>query len=41
MTIIITGAGGFVGRQLVGKLLARGDAVVAVFDGIGEARVRL
>jgi D-erythronate 2-dehydrogenase len=30
MTIIITGAGGFVGRQLVGKLLARGDAVVAM-----------
>ncbi len=30
MTIIITGAGGFVGRELVGLLLARGDAVVAM-----------
>jgi D-erythronate 2-dehydrogenase len=30
MTIIITGAGGFVGRQLVGRLLARGDDVVAL-----------
>lgn len=30
MTIIITGAGGFVGRQLVGNLLARGDALVAM-----------
>jgi nucleoside-diphosphate-sugar epimerase len=30
MTIIITGAGGFVGRQLVGKLLGRGDNVVAM-----------
>jgi D-erythronate 2-dehydrogenase len=30
MTIIITGAGGFVGRALVGRLLARGDQVVAM-----------
>ncbi len=30
MTIIITGAGGFVGRELVGTLLARGDQVVAM-----------
>jgi nucleoside-diphosphate-sugar epimerase len=30
MTIIITGAGGFVGRQLVNKLIARGDRVVAI-----------
>jgi D-erythronate 2-dehydrogenase len=30
MTIIITGAGGFVGRQLVIRLLARGDQVVAM-----------
>lgn len=30
MTIIITGAGGFVGRQLVGKLLGSGDKVVAM-----------
>jgi nucleoside-diphosphate-sugar epimerase len=30
MTIIITGAGGFVGKQLVSCLLARGDHVVAV-----------
>ena len=30
MTIIITGAGGFIGRQLVGKLLGRGATVVAM-----------
>jgi D-erythronate 2-dehydrogenase len=30
MTIIITGAGGFVGRELVRALVARGDSVVAV-----------
>jgi D-erythronate 2-dehydrogenase len=30
MTIIITGAGGFVGRQLASRLLARGDHVVAL-----------
>jgi D-erythronate 2-dehydrogenase len=30
MTIIITGAGGFVGRALVGRLLARGDQVFAM-----------
>jgi len=30
MTIIVTGAGGFVGRELVGRLLARGDTVVAM-----------
>jgi D-erythronate 2-dehydrogenase len=30
MTIIITGAGGFVGRALMGRLLARGDQVVAM-----------
>jgi D-erythronate 2-dehydrogenase len=30
MTVIITGAGGFVGRQLVGKLIARGNKVVAM-----------
>jgi D-erythronate 2-dehydrogenase len=30
MTIIITGAGGFVGRELVALLLARGDKVVAL-----------
>jgi D-erythronate 2-dehydrogenase len=30
MTIIITGAGGFVGRELVRLLLARGNEVVAI-----------
>jgi D-erythronate 2-dehydrogenase len=30
VTIIITGAGGFVGRELVALLLARGDSVVAL-----------
>ena len=30
MTIIVTGAGGFVGRALVGRLLARGENVVGV-----------
>lgn len=34
MRIIITGAGGFVGRQIVARLLAHGDAVVAV-DNVG------
>lgn len=37
MKIIVTGAGGFVGRHLVGMLLARGDQVVGidtVADGI-------
>ncbi len=37
MRIVVTGAGGFVGRQLVRGLLARGDAVVgldSVADGI-------
>lgn len=28
--ILVTGAGGFVGRQLVSRLLARGDSVVAI-----------
>jgi len=30
MTVIVTGAGGFVGRQLVRRLLARGEDVVAL-----------
>ncbi len=30
MTIIITGAGGFIGRELVARLLARSDKVVAL-----------
>ena len=30
MTVIVTGAGGFVGREIVARLLARGDAVVAL-----------
>lgn len=30
MKILITGAGGFVGRQIVGRLLVRGDEVVAL-----------
>lgn len=30
MTIIVTGAGGFVGREVVGLLAARGDKVVAL-----------
>ncbi|MCJ2183597.1 NAD-dependent epimerase/dehydratase family protein [Novosphingobium sp. 1949] len=30
MKILVTGAGGFVGRQLVGQLLARGDEVVGL-----------
>lgn len=36
MTIIITGAGGFVGRQLVGKLLGRGDKVVAMDQALAS-----
>ena len=36
MTIIVTGAAGFVGRELVRLLLARGDAVVA-FDSHTDA----
>lgn len=35
MTILVTGAGGFVGRHLVGKLLAAGHDVVAT-DASGE-----
>lgn len=34
MPIVVTGAGGFVGRQLVGKLLARGDKVVALDQAV-------
>ena len=30
MRIVVTGAGGFVGRQIVERLLARGDAVVGI-----------
>ncbi|MBU6267019.1 MAG: NAD-dependent epimerase/dehydratase family protein [Sphingomonadales bacterium] len=30
MNIVVTGAGGFVGRQIVARLLARGDAVTAI-----------
>lgn len=30
MTIIVTGAGGFVGRELVARLVAQGDSVVGV-----------
>ena len=30
MTIVVTGAGGFVGRELVSQLLARGHAVTAI-----------
>jgi nucleoside-diphosphate-sugar epimerase len=36
MTIIITGAGGFVGRQLVRKLLGRGDNVVAMDQALAS-----
>jgi D-erythronate 2-dehydrogenase len=36
MTIIITGAGGFVGRQLVSRLLARGDTVVALDQSLAS-----
>jgi D-erythronate 2-dehydrogenase len=35
MTIIITGAGGFVGRRLVADLLARGEAVTGVDADLG------
>ena len=35
MPIIVTGAGGFVGRQLVSLLLARGDAVVGIDSQTG------
>ena len=35
MPIIVTGAGGFVGRQLVSLLLARGDAVVGIDSQAG------
>ena len=34
MTILITGAGGFVGREIVGRLLAQGRDVVAM-DAVG------
>lgn len=30
MRIVITGAGGFVGRELIGRLLSRGDAVIGL-----------
>ena len=42
MRIVITGAGGFVGRQIVTRLLARGDAVVGIdsaADGIPAGAV--
>jgi D-erythronate 2-dehydrogenase len=43
MTIVVTGAGGFVGRVLVKKLLERGDNVVALDSHAGhipaEARI--
>jgi D-erythronate 2-dehydrogenase len=35
MTTVVTGAGGFVGRALVGRLLERGDAVVALDSHAG------
>jgi nucleoside-diphosphate-sugar epimerase len=35
MTIIVTGAGGFVGRQLVQRLLATGETVVAMDNAAG------
>ena len=35
MKIVITGAGGFVGRQLVASLLARGDEVVGIDSHAG------
>jgi D-erythronate 2-dehydrogenase len=38
MTIVITGAGGFVGRELVRLLLARGDAIVAVDSNLFALR---
>jgi D-erythronate 2-dehydrogenase len=38
MTIIITGAGGFVGRELVRLLLARGDCVVAMDSNLSVLR---
>lgn len=30
MRVVVTGAGGFVGREIIGRLLARGDSVVGV-----------
>ncbi len=41
MTILITGATGFVGTQLVRALLERGDAVVALTRSAAAARRRL
>lgn len=44
MRIIVTGAGGFVGRHLVGKLLERGDDVTGIdtlADGIPDGATRL
>lgn len=35
MKVLVTGAGGFVGRELVSRLLARGDVVVALDSAAG------
>ena len=38
MRVLVTGAGGFVGRRLVAALAARGDAVLALLNGGGYAQ---
>ena len=35
MRIVVTGAGGFVGREIVNRLVARGDTVVALDSAVG------
>ena len=41
MEIVVTGATGFIGRELVARLLARGDSVVALARDPEKARGRL
>jgi len=39
MRVVITGAGGFVGREIVSRLLARGDSVVALDSSVAAIPV--